>query len=735
MKLKELYRKTIWLSGFLIFFILAFLISVIFLNPSSVGNENFLWYFNIWASIWAMIFIVVLVLTFVLSRTLLRLFFEYHAGRASGRIKGKLVLTFIIFSLFPALIMFFLAFGLINQNLMKWVSAPSEQLVDSSKVIADRYYAEKKEAVISSARRLAQQLTLSPDTLQQVIEEQFQLHDVRGLLLLNDSGEVLAEEGRVDKSSFFVRNFERILNEGVVYQLDRSVNKQPGMVDEGVVGVPVLDPEGRSESVLLLYFSIPESVAFHADSVRQANEVYTNLKGTLASLRIKYVSILGMTTLALIFGFVWLGNFIAKKLTVPLEALAEGSRELSEGNLDYRVGVKAVDELGVLVDSFNQMAAQLRESRSQLENANAELKKTNVQLDERRKYTETILQNIATGVLTVDEGETIQTANQAALKMLQASPDELVSHPIQKITEPELLEEFREMKKRARLFGTYRKQLTIRRNDRRLYVAATMTQNPLPTRQEAEYIIVLDDLTELIRAEKFAAWQEVARRLAHEIKNPLTPIQLSAERVLRRFERIAGNLPRSKEIDDFQSILKEATQIIIAEARMLRNLVAEFSKFARLPICKPQPVELHSLIDKSLSLYEGSLDAISVEKNFDTEIETLEIDPEQMQRVFVNLIENSLDAMVEENGDRSITIKTHFNKQRDSVTITFADTGHGIEAGDFEHLFLPYFSTKKRGTGLGLAIVRQIISEHNGFIRAEPNQPQGTKVIIEIPTG
>jgi two-component system nitrogen regulation sensor histidine kinase NtrY len=301
------------------------------------------------------------------------------------------------------------------------------------------------------------------------------------------------------------------------------------------------------------------------------------------------------------------------------------------------------------------------------------------------------------------------------------------------VADPRLYSEFTEMKKRARLYGTYRKQITFKRNDRRLFVAATVTVNPVSLQDEVEYLVVLDDLTELIRAEKFAVWQEVARRLAHEIRNPLTPIQLSAERIRKRFDKLSETWPATSELKQFGQVVEESSRIIVAESLMLKNLLAEFSRFARLPMCKPVEVDLHELIEKTLALYDGRFSKVRLEREFDERIGEVRLDPEQIQRVFVNLIDNSLAALVGMEGERCIGIRTAFNEQRGSVRVEVSDTGAGIAAEDYEHLFLPHFSTKSEGSGLGLAIVRQIVSEHNGFVRAEPNQPQGTRFILEFP--
>jgi two-component system, NtrC family, nitrogen regulation sensor histidine kinase NtrY len=734
MKEPHLPRKIFWIGGLLAFFTLVFVISITFLNPSSVGNESFAWNINLWAVIWALNFIIVVVLLFILARNLIKLFFEYQANRPGSRIKSKLVLTLIIFSLFPALIMALMFSGLINRNLRQWFSSPSEQLLHSSQIIAARYYEQREAFAVAGARFLATRLRaddLSPDSIPDVLLEQL---DFRGLAVFDREGSQIHGRNWPQEHAF-----DRAIQEG----LERAVSgeafyhiQQQGrstIEDQGLVGIPIHSPTLETRAVLFAYFVVPDSIAFNAIQAETAVRSYEEIRRDISRFQFSYFSILVLTTLGIIVGFVWLGTYIAKKITVPLEALAEGSRELAGGNLDYRVDVKAVDELGILVGSFNKMAGEIRQSRQQLEKANADLRHSYARLDDRRRYIETILQNIATGVISIDESEVIRTVNEAALKMFQASRDELINRPLFQVLEEDLYPEFQSMKKRASLYGAYRRELTFKRGDRQRHVAATITINPSPGGDQTQYIIVLDDLTELIRAEKFAAWQEVARRLAHEIKNPLTPIQLSAERVKKRFDRILATSPSSEELGQFALVLNEASRVIIAESEMLRSLVMEFSRFARLPISKPVPVNLHEAILQTLALYDGVLNTVRVERSFDPRITRVLMDPEQMQRVFVNLIDNSLDALANRDSERCIVIRTCLNESRGSIRLEFEDNGTGIPPQDYEHLFLPYFSTKKKGTGLGLAIVRQIVSEHNGFIRAEPIEPHGTRFIIELP--
>jgi two-component system, NtrC family, nitrogen regulation sensor histidine kinase NtrY len=734
MKQANQRKKIYQIAGLLAFFTLIFVISITFLNPSSVGNESFAWNINLWAVIWALNFIIVVVLLFILARNIIKLFFEYQANRPGSRIKGKLVLTLIIFSLFPALIMALMFSGLINRNLRQWFSSPSEQLLHSSRIIADRYYEQREAFAVAGARFLATQLRTGDMSIEPIPDLLLEQLDFRGLAVFDREGVQVHGRNWPEEAAFnraIEEGLARAFNGAVFYYIQQQGRST--IEDQGLVGVPVYTPNLETQGVLFAYFIVPDSIAFNAIQAETAVRSYEQIRRDIGRFQFSYFSILVLTTLGIIVGFVWLGTYIAKRITVPLEALAEGSRELAGGNLDYRVDVKAVDELGILVGSFNKMAGEIRQSRQQLEKANVDLRESYVRLDERRRYIETILQNIATGVISIDESEIVRTVNEAALKMLQMSRDELINRSLSQVLEQDLYPEFQSMKKRAGLYGAYRRELTFKRGDRQRHIAATMTINPPPEGDQAQYIIVLDDLTELIKAEKFAAWQEVARRLAHEIKNPLTPIQLSAERVKKRFEKILAASSSRAELDQFALVLNEATRIIIAESEMLRSLVMEFSRFARLPISKPVPVDLHELILQTLALYDGIFRNISVEKNFDSRINRVLMDPEQMQRVFVNLIDNSLDALADRDSGRRISISTCLNESRGSIRVEVEDNGTGIQPQDHEHLFLPYFSTKKKGTGLGLAIVRQIVSEHNGFVRAESVEPHGTRFVLELP--
>lgn len=747
MKRKKLIKKIYWISGFLSFFILVYLGSIIFLNPSSVGSPHFGRYINIWALIWTVNFLIVVLLAFILARNLIKLFFEYQANRSGSRIKAKLVASHIVVSLFPALIMSALALGLINGTLDRWFRSPQRQLLQSAGQIERNYYQVHRQLMLARVQEALGAYRQS-GSLDAVRLSDREGGGLQGVVLLDQEGKVAVQSGEwiipQDEESArqaLQKGFEALQQQEGYYEYHQSDPSSRGLegsatYDYGFAALPLRAADGSLQGALAARFIQPQSTRFFRVGVEEAFQALGTIEDDERTLRLAYFSVLGLSTVAVVFGFVWLATYIGRRITAPIEALATGSQELAGGNLDHRVEVEAVDELAVLVDSFNRMAEEIRQSRRKLEQANDELRASNTQLDERRRLIETILQNIAAGVISVDPDGVVQAANEAALKMFQADREKALPRPLRELADEAFYNEFLELKKRAHLYGAYRRELSLSPGGRQLHIAATISLSRSASGQGAQYLIVLDDLTELIRSEKFAAWQEVARRLAHEFKNPLTPIQLSAERVQKRFRKLASRPLRSpQEVEEFGRILDDAMQIIVAEAEILKSLVGEFSRFARLPSCNPRPVALHDLIERTLTLYDGGLKGISIHKDFDPQLDRLQADPDQMQRVLVNLIDNSLDALADSNGRGSLTLRTKVNPGGRSLRLEVRDTGSGIAPEDYETLFLPYFSTKKKGTGLGLAIVHQIISEHHGSIRAEPNQPHGTSFIIELPMG
>jgi nitrogen fixation/metabolism regulation signal transduction histidine kinase len=482
-------------------------------------------------------------------------------------------------------------------------------------------------------------------------------------------------------------------------------------------------------------------------------------------VRVLGVTTLGLLTLMLLFAATWSAIHLARGIGTPIRALAEAAREVAGGNLSHRVATIADDELAVLASAFNEMTAQLAENRDRLEANAGELREKNLALEERRHYIETVLQTVSTGVISLDEENRVTTINAAALSMLRLEHPPAPSTPLSEVVSPGDLDVLERVLWRARARGRAAEQLELARGAAHEtqngagtqaggnpgVVPVALTATALAPREEAArrgVVLVIEDLSELLAAQRAAAWSEVARRLAHEIKNPLTPIQLSAERIARNFRRPAGadesaaSLTQTQtangnghaaERERVERVVEECTTTISREVAGLKAMVDEFTRFARLPHARLEPADLNEVVRQAVSLYQERLEGVRMDVLLAPSLPGALLDTEQIRRVFVNLIDNSVEALSDGDGERRITVATGHDPARGLLIAEVADTGHGIARHDLARLFQPSFSTRGRGTGLGLAIVHRIMAEHGGRIRAESNRPRGARMIIELP--
>ncbi|MEK7878754.1 MAG: ATP-binding protein, partial [candidate division NC10 bacterium] len=436
-----------------------------------------------------------------------------------------------------------------------------------------------------------------------------------------------------------------------------------------------------------------------------------------------YILLFLLMTLIIVFSVTWFGLYLARGITVPIQLLAEGTREVAAGNLKYRVNVRANDEIGILVDSFNRMTGDLGQSKEKLETAYLDLQAKHGELEERRRYTETILQAVATGVVSLDPAGRLTTVNGAAARMLGLPAEGAVGHPYREIFQgPGFTEVIGLIQRMDHLReGTQEREIRFRRGGHAVTLLGSATALLGPRGEYAGTVLVFDDLTELLKAQRLAAWREVAQRIAHEIKNPLTPIQLSAQRLRRRL--------RDKVADE-RKLLDECTDTIIQEVDGLRQLVDEFSRFARMPALNPRPTDLHRLLDGVVTLHRESHPALTLNAVFAPDLPLVEVDPDQIKRAVLNLVDNAVEAV---SGAGEVVVQTRWFPEAGRVQILVSDNGVGIPPEDKEKLFLPYFSTKAAGTGLGLSIVHQIVTDHRGAIRVEDALPKGSRLIIELP--
>ena len=434
---------------------------------------------------------------------------------------------------------------------------------------------------------------------------------------------------------------------------------------------------------------------------------------------------LSLFTVLLLFAATWSALYLSKQVTIPIQALAQATGEIAAGNLDTQVQVKAQDELGTLVRSFNKMTAQLADSHKRIDEFTHNLQQAVQELDSRRTLIETVLENIPTGVLALDLNGRITRMNRAAREIFGESSRE--ASELIALAGKDAARDVQQLIRRSLRMGTASREMEFRPKGRVVHAAVTVS--PLGARpSSAGYLVVVDDLTELLRAQKAAAWQEVAQRIAHEIKNPLTPIQLSAERLSRFISRHNGDCGAPELV----RLVSECAALIGREVGTLEALVNEFSRFARFPVARLVPTDPNAIVLGALDVFKGRLDDVQIRTDLPDGVPPVRADSEMLRRVIVNLIDNAAEAM-EGSAERNLLLSTHFHVGHDSVEIIVADSGFGISPEDKDKLFLPHFSTKDRGTGLGLAIASRVIAEHHGILRAEDNAPAGARFVIELP--
>ncbi len=741
-------RYVVACAACIAFLTLSLAATLIFLHRTSVGKKTFIRNTFLLYTATFLVVLALLILATILGRNLIKLYFERKSGQLGSGFKTKMVRTFVGLSLLPALLLFFLAYTLISSSIEQWFLAPPAQMMENSRLLAQQYYAEMGEQAKFFASNIAGAIHSARDfspavrsKLQLALREFNRQYGLGSVRVFDKKGLPVAESGPAISTSEHRASIERLIDQAMLgeqsFLVERKTAKDP--VNEiTLTAVPIRDLQGLIIGAVLTEAARPYSAKFRVYSVEEAYEKYMQLQPEKSAVRFNTLLMLVLSTLLIIFAFSWFGLYLAKRITVPIQALAQGSAEVAAGNLEYRVECQAFDELGSLVASFNRMTNDLQENEKRIEAAQQNLRQTSAENADRRRYIETILQTIATGVISLDSCFRIRTMNRAAMQMLQAG-EAAGEVGLDEVLPSSVFETMRALLNKSSLLGTVVRNLELAFPGKTLQLAATVTPLADNTGQRTGWVVVLDDMTELLRMEKMSAWQEVARRMAHEIKNPLTPIQLSAERILQRYRQIAphdqADLSGSwhSEFLKFDNLLTECVQVIMSEAGSLKRLVDEFSRFARLPELRLEEADLNRILDNALSLYSGRIQGIIVKKDFDAGIPKILLDPEQMKRVLINLFDNAFEAMANNAHEKILHLRTCRNLPQGSVSIEIGDTGGGFPEEYQDSLFLPYFSTRREGTGLGLAIVRQIVMDHHGSVRAEPNLPLGTRIIIDLP--
>jgi two-component system, NtrC family, nitrogen regulation sensor histidine kinase NtrY len=692
-----------------------------FLNPDT--NQQLLFF----AALSAVIFLLFVALTFVLARNLLKLFAERRLGVLGSKFRTRLVVAGLMLSLLPVIVMFWFTYGLMNRSIDKWFSRPVEEVREDTSAMASllsKYAAQ-------NARSEANSIASSPETQHafsghsfSVVMNQFREHE----LTLQGGFAVAIQDGNAE-ASFGVPAAWPLLKTKIPWERissDLPVRLSWEQTDYILGTAPV-----GEHGMILVAMPLPEKFSQTVKQLETSQKRYFELSRERKLLRRTYMGLLLLLTVLVLFATTWLALFLSKLVTRPVVALAEATQEISRGRLDYRVEIRAADEIGDLVRSFNRMAADLEASQRQIEASSRDLGAANVALEQRRRHIETILESIPTGVLSLDANRRVTHLNHALLRMFHPVGAEssvlegLIGAELRDLFAADILEDLEPLLRRAERMSTTTTQLEMVLQPAKLNVAVTVATLQHEG-QSLGYVLVFEDLSDLLKAQKQAAWREVARRVAHEIKNPLTPIALSAERIRRHLERGTRLDPGSRHV------LDDCAATIAASVETVRTLVDEFSTLARFPTAQPQPANINSIVESALAMFNGRLDNIRVQTLLAPNLPRVMADPEAMKRALANLVDNAAEAM-QGSMLREIQISTSLVASRDAIEVAVSDTGHGVTQELKERLFLPYFSTKKRGTGLGLAIVNRIIEDHRGSIRVEENRPVGTKFVVELP--
>jgi nitrogen fixation/metabolism regulation signal transduction histidine kinase len=668
-----------------------------------------------------------LVFGLILARTTLRLWVERSRDQLGARFKTKMVVGAMAISLLPIIFMFIVSYSLINRSLLLWFPKPLEIASDETQKLLN----DLGRAQLPRLRGMAEQVreeAAQPgeDFLRRALArgaDAVWILDARGKAV---RGGIVCDNPPEDRRTICVQpgvlgNFARSLPSGVeIWDADGK--------SYFAARVPMLQGGHTAGSIVTAHRTSPGIVPSLAAIQSQTREYYQG-KQDLRALKRQMLLILLLFTVLLVFAVMWIALFLAKQVTVPIQALAEGTREVSTGNFEYQVPEQSQDELGVLVRSFNTMTTQLRDSRSQIDQFTRNLQQAVQELERRRQIMETVLENIPTGVISLDATGSILRSNKSVTRMFGGGPGD--SFSLESILGGDAVRMVQSLMRRSLRMGVVSREIETVVAGRVLHLAVTVSSLG-PRRANSGFVLVLDDLTEMLRAQKSAAWQEVARRIAHEIKNPLTPIQLSAQRLSRFLDRRENTQASSPRDTELTNLVQECSRLIEREVSALAALVNEFSQFVRFPTAKLLPTNANTIVNEALEVFSGRLDGILLKTTLAENLPTVRADGALLRSVIVNLIDNAAEAL-ENSTCREIGVSTRAHVDAEIIEICVSDTGHGISPEDKDKLFLPHFSTKDRGTGLGLAIAARIVAEHGGSIHVEDNLPAGSRFCVELP--
>ncbi|PIS10192.1 MAG: PAS domain-containing sensor histidine kinase [Bdellovibrio sp. CG10_big_fil_rev_8_21_14_0_10_47_8] len=668
--------------------------------------------------------ILLLLLLFLIFRNVVKVFVERRSRVFGSSLKAKLIAAFVAFSTIPTLLIFITSVFYINSSFEKWFSVKMVGVLKSSLEVTNAYYFNAKKRNYHFAHQVATEVrryhsvprirqelkALGHTYALDAVEYYPSLFGQRQVFLSDDETIPLIPPVSLE-----------FLQKGIKSQVDASTIHQFGEGNLVRVIVPV--KEGSNRGAIVVSSFVPLSLISKMNDISSAYDEFRDINPLEYPLKSIYMIILFLMTFVVLLAATWFGFHLAKQLSIPLVQLGRATKRIAGG--DYTpVGVRSgSEEITSLVESFNQMTVNLSNSEREVKAANENLKETLANLNKHSRYIEVVLGNVSAGVISVDQKGVITTMNRRAGDLLKVEPTQFIGRPVRELLTLEYFRTFSELLKTMNSHKVESVQRELKINVQGETISLQMTLSILKDDRDLEVgkILVFDDMTPIVNAQRAAAWSEVARRIAHEIKNPLTPIKLSAERLQRKFGATVSD-----------PAFEECTTMIIRQTEDLKNLVNEFSNFARLPQAKPVIGSLNKVVEEAMVIFRQGHPQVDLVFNADEKAPEFKFDPDQIKRVLVNLIDNAIAAVSEES-TRQVQVETKYDADLRILRLTVTDSGVGIPQGLRSRVFEPYFSTKEGGTGLGLAIVKRIIEDHSGFIRALAHEPHGTKMLIELP--
>ncbi len=675
--------------------------------------------------------LLLVLMIYLVFRNLVKLIYDRRRNVLGSKIRTKLVIAFVSLTLLPTIVLFFFSINFITSSIEFWFNVPVEQALENSLWVGRRIYSRAEENNRFLLERISYQLKarnlLDPKNKEdlskyiQIVQREYNL-DALEVYAPTSERLSFALAPQLENEYFGIisaEDFQKELPPDGVRSISQTIPS--GEFVKTIGTVPFAIQPGEALGFVVATILIAPDLSENLQYIRRGFSEYQQIKLLKKPIQITYYISLSIVALLVLFCAIWFGFFMARSISLPIKELAEGTRRVADGDLSYSINPLGDDEFGSLVKSFNQMTKDLRTSRGKLELSARMLRHQNIEIEEKRQFMEIVLKSVSAGVVTLDAKGIISTMNKSAEKMLNLKSEQILNKSFKHLLTGQFLELANDIMDSLPVSRgdtiELPLKLTIEGRPRSFLVSVNALKDDAG--QHMGTLMVFDDLTELEKGQRMAAWREVARRIAHEVKNPLTPIALSAQRLKRKYAQF---------VDD--TIFEECTETIISQVELIRNLVNEFSSFARFPSANPVPCHLMPIVEETLALYREGHSRINFKINNTSDIPILNLDRQQMKQALLNLIDNAIGAL---KGTGNITISVAHDPILKKVRMEIADDGPGISNEDKTRLFQPNFSTKKTGMGLGLTIVNTIIADHNGMINVQDNTPRGAKFVIELP--